>query len=467
LAVALDLLSRQNPWWADPAAVELDPHLRALDASPLRRPVRLPVSVEQDGIYILRGPRQVGKTTFLKSLLRDLIRKGHAPRALLYADCELLGVRSGPELARLLEAFLRIHPEPGRKLLCLDEVTRLEEWAGGIRALVDLGALEGVTVVATGSHAIDLRRGGERLPGRRGAGADLVLYPMTFRDYVAAHVPGAELPALGGLQPGEVYGACREVALRGLALEALFDRFLGTGGYPRPAAAYAVAGSIPPEVYWTYRDAVLGEVSRARRRETHFRELGEFVLRRLGSTLDWRDVARETDIGSHNTVRQYVEDLEALFLWHVVYRTRTLGDARPALRAPKKVHLDDPFAGHVLRAWIYGFADPWEATLHALADPEWRGRVVESAVVSHLVRRYGPFVHYFGNAHEVDAVVYRELRLEALVEVKYRSKVGTEGRKLLSRLGGGIVVSREELEWDEGSRVAVVPAPHFLAVLAP
>jgi hypothetical protein len=45
--------------------------------------------------------------------------------------------------------------------------------------------------------------------------------------------------------------------------------------------------------------------------------------------------------------------------------------------------------------------------------------------------------------------------------------VHTEGRKLLSRLGGGIVVSREELDWDEEVRVAVVPASHFLAVLAP
>jgi predicted AAA+ superfamily ATPase len=465
--VSLDLLSRQNPWWADPAAIELDPHLRALDASPLRRPVRLPVSVERDGIYILRGPRQVGKTTFLKSLIRDLIRRGHPARALLYADCELLGLRRGGELSRLVEAFLRIHPGPDRRVVCLDEVTRLEGWAGGIRALVDLGALEGVTVLATGSHAIDLRRGGERLPGRRGAGVDLVLYPMTFREYVAALAPGADLPELGGLQPGEVYAACREVALRGLALEALFERFLATGGYPRPAAAYAAVGSILPEVYWIYRDAVLGEVVRAGRRETYFRELGEFVLRQMGSMLDWRDVARETDIGSHNTVREYVEDLEAIFLWHVVYRARALGDVRPALRAPKKIHPDDPFVVHMLRAWIYGFTDPWGAALHALADPQWRGRLVESVVVSHLVRRYGPFVYYLRNACEVDAVVYREGRLEAPVEVKYRSKVHTEGRKLLSRLGGGIVVSREELDWDEEVRVAVVPASHFLAVLAP
>ena len=342
----------------------------------------------------------MGKTTFLKSLIRDLIRKGHAPRALLYADCELLGLRRGSELSRLLEAFLRIQPGPGRRVVCLDEVTRLEEWAGGIRALVDLGTLKGVTVLATGSHAIDLLRGGERLPGRRGAGVDLVLYPMTFREYVAAHSPGAELPELGGLQPGEVYGACREVALRGLALQELFERFLATGGYPRSAAAYAAVGSISPEVYWIYRDAVLGELVRAGRRETYFRELGEFVLRHLGSVLGWRDVARETDIGSHNTVREYVEDLEALFLWHVVCRSRALGDVRPALRAPKKIHPDDPFVVHMLRAWIYGFADPWGATLHALADPEWRGRLVESVVVSHLVRRYGRFVHYFRNAYE-------------------------------------------------------------------
>ena len=57
-----------------------------------------------------------------------------------------------------------------RLAIFLDEVTRVRGWAGSIRGLVDNDELQGVTLVATGSHSSDLRQGGERLPGRRGGG---------------------------------------------------------------------------------------------------------------------------------------------------------------------------------------------------------------------------------------------------------------------------------------------------------
>lgn len=49
-------------------------------------------------------------------------------------------------------------------------------------------------------------------------------------------------------------------------LRKLFERYLATGGFPRPVTAEAASGQIPTHVYEIYRDAVLGDVSKLGRR---------------------------------------------------------------------------------------------------------------------------------------------------------------------------------------------------------
>lgn len=51
---------------------------------------------------------------------------------------------------------------------------------------MDTGSLEKACVVLTGSNAADLRRGVERLPGRRGGikAPDKILLPLGFREYM-------------------------------------------------------------------------------------------------------------------------------------------------------------------------------------------------------------------------------------------------------------------------------------------
>ena len=54
----------------------------------------------------------------------------------------------------------------------------------------DQGKLDNCTVIATGSHSIDLRLGGELMPGRRGVTKndplDKIMPPMKFAEYVSS-----------------------------------------------------------------------------------------------------------------------------------------------------------------------------------------------------------------------------------------------------------------------------------------
>lgn len=55
--------------------------------------------------------------------------------------------------------------------------------------------------------------------------------------------------------------------------------------------------------------------------------------------MDWTLIAQETAIGSHVTVGDYIETLEALFLLRVVPAVRILGQAAPSFRKRRKVCL--------------------------------------------------------------------------------------------------------------------------------
>lgn len=113
-------------------------------------------------IQLLAGPRQVGKTTLLLALERDL-----GPRA-LYAACD------GPEAAlpgfwQRLWAEAERRARTGPVALLLDEVHVLADWAARLKGEWDRLRRLGtpVHVVATGSSALRLASGSrESLAGR-------------------------------------------------------------------------------------------------------------------------------------------------------------------------------------------------------------------------------------------------------------------------------------------------------------
>lgn len=73
-------LREQNSYWERPEDIEKDFHIKLLLAFPFEivNPVERKVKLNEDGIFIIRGPRQIGKTTFLKRIIRNLLKnKGH------------------------------------------------------------------------------------------------------------------------------------------------------------------------------------------------------------------------------------------------------------------------------------------------------------------------------------------------------------------------------------------------------
>ena len=150
----------QNPWWRDVAALQTDKHLLNLANSKIQWKPRIAhfFTWNQDAVYTLRGPRQIGKTTMLKGFVQELITSGTNPRLIFYHTCDLID--SPKELTRVLSSYIDAVRQdyPDRLFILLDEVSSIRDWQKGIKHLVDIGKLGNCTVILTGSHSIDVKK---------------------------------------------------------------------------------------------------------------------------------------------------------------------------------------------------------------------------------------------------------------------------------------------------------------------
>src|SRR5437588_4920186 len=124
--VVMDL----NPWWVAPHEVRpRPPAFRRRQVVALGQRLRKPSALMQ----VVRGPRQVGKTTAMLQIIADLLREGVAPTdvLLLRFDLEILREAGGLlALVRWFEDEIRKRPlhRGAPAFLFLDEVHKLPKW---------------------------------------------------------------------------------------------------------------------------------------------------------------------------------------------------------------------------------------------------------------------------------------------------------------------------------------------------
>lgn len=470
----------QNRWWTSPAWRAEDPHLALLESQPLRLPADFVTRLDlgEPGIHILRGPRQVGKSTDLKLLVERALAAGFAPRSIVYLALDLLEGQSLAELAASVERAKDLGGGGARGLILLDEVTAVERWQTAVKSLWDQGAIRGDIVVCTGSSAIDLQRGAaERLPGRRQGGVDHLVLPQSFASFAQATNGG--IPPSPGLTVAELRsddGAAllREMRVHAPALDAALDRYLRFGGLPA-SVAEAIDGAREPSerVKQVLRDSLIRELQGRGASVPAGRALLERVVLSLGSKISWSSMAREMDVPlgrgkgppSHQTVRDYVELLAAGYFLFVTYFWRSGAQSNEQSR-DKKVFLADPL--------LHGIALDYAPGL-AVDKPA----LVENAIGIALLRRYEPpgrliesFVlperlHIWQTARggEIDFVCGPRGELDA-VEVKYRERPSLAPAAAAARAHPGrpvVLATKNELRVEE--RFALIPAHTLLWAL--
>jgi len=487
-------LATQNPWWVNVRKIQTDEQIVGVENSRVRWDPRIiyTFDLERDAVYTLRGPRQVGKTTAVKLLIKKMLESGIDPRRVFYWTCDLLSTPT--DLAKLLGDYIkqtrRITLE--RLYLFLDEVSSIRDWQKAVKYLHDTGDLQGCTLLLTGSHSLDLRRAAERLPGRRGDTSgplDKILLPMKFCEYVETrdrelrelvvmrrvfHTERRK-EILATLMHGEIPPEMEELNLHSTRLSQLFDDYLITGGIISAINEYVTKGKIEAGLYQTYVSAVVGDIIRWGKKEIYLAA----ILRRIDETatsrVSWNALKRDTDISHTDTVADYVDALESSYVLQSLYKLNT-GTREPQLGDDKKIYFKDPFVLHALAGWIRQ-EPPYENALRTLAG-EQKARLVESVICDHLTRlaynlnpsdSFEPCrsVFYWANKNrEIDFVVKNR---DALLpfEVKYQNTITASDYGALfsfPTLGdnNGVLITKQTLQ----SHRDVVAIPVYLFLLS-
>ncbi len=478
----------QNPWWKYDAFQDFDKDLSELYGWPFRF-TRRELPLNPGEIYLLRGPRQVGKTTLIKQQIAELIRKKVDPVSILYYPCDYL------HSTRELRGIIDFHSERNRGtenlFIFLDEITYLQDWNREIKAQVDAGLLRKATLVLTGSGAAQLKRKAEQLPGRGLEGNQYLLLPLTFREFMlqasddVSHRIGPDLwraveAARKRLESNSMTldedmrkqrDSVEALMPFGPDLDTLLRIYLLTGGFPKTINALLRNNleSIEEETYTTFVKMVLGDFSKQGKEETLARQILEGVIRRQGTRFGYRTLTEDVD-ATHPTVIQYLETMNDSLLTQTVH---SIDFKRETARykADKKIYVTDPFIYHSVNAFIKGM-DGYTLSRETLDEESSIFSLVESVVASHLTQaRVVPymaepmsFLYFFYNPRkEVDFVYKRKSGKFTGIEVKY----GKRERKVrfpeVSQFKERITLTRDTVGFGENE--AEIPAGIFLSLL--
>ena len=239
LAPALDeFLRSTNPWWERKPGRVL-PSFRRWAFYPTRRRMESGLAP----IVVLRGPRQVGKTTIQEQLIQQYLKDGVEPQRVFrvqFDELPPLKELKTPILSlcrwfenRILGMTFNEAAHAGRPAyLFLDEVQNLDDWAPQLKSLVDHHTLH---VLVTGSSALRIEAGRDSLAGRitqLDLGPLLLRETAEMRDYgsIEGYLPENGLSSLldlnfwmGLREHGKKHSQIRDRALRD---------FSARGGYP-------------------------------------------------------------------------------------------------------------------------------------------------------------------------------------------------------------------------------------------
>lgn len=324
-----------NPWWENKSLIDEDKHIKDLNSLEyVHRPKFLDKKFYADSIYTIRGPRQVGKTTAIKMIVRENLDEIN-PKRIFYWSCDNLNGRN--DLIELLKEYSEYCNVNGvsPKYVFIDEITYLDNWQKAIKFVVDNGFLKGACFILTGSNIIDLKKGTERLPGRRGKkGEDIFHMPLKFREYVELIEPD--------FYEKHKSDSLEKLKFHSRKLKGLFEKFLKTGGIPLVINEYEKYGRVPNYIYELYYSWIIGDIFKEGKNEQTLRELMKAVISSYGTPVSWEGLAKESSIKSHLTVNSYVDLLSNLLVLFPVF-FKDVGQDKIIYRKNKKIYFYDPF----------------------------------------------------------------------------------------------------------------------------
>lgn len=330
------------------------------------------------GLILIRGARQLGKSTWIENTLRKVILDEGPGSAIYLNGDEILNSKT------LFDEILFYLPLLSQKIkvrkIFIDEITSIKNWELAIKRLYDSGETRDVLIITTGSKAIDLRRGTERLPGRKGRleRSNFLFTPISFKQFKEK---------------------CSDHFK-----ENLLTAYLMTGGSPLAINELIRTEKIPEYVTELTRDWILGECAAQERSRNLLTWIIQSLLSRGGTPVPLVKLAKDAGAANNTVIRGYVDLLSDLMCISQVLPV----DASTGAPLPRKSHKYHWI--HLLAALSFHPSRPRTIQDFHNFSAEEQGRWLEWLVAQELWRRGAiqgvdqPEVQFYwqSDSHELD-----------------------------------------------------------------
>lgn len=394
-------------------------------------------------MYLIKGPRRVGKTIYLKQ-----IAKRNKDKSLYINLDSFINLKSN-ELMREIETFINLKEN---SILFLDEVQNLKDNCSFLKAMSDLNILKKTTVFVTGSDPRAIEKCKQKLIGR--SEEQKIMAPLTFRQFllIATKDTNQKLNKLlqETISPRDTNSRIKEKYLllepHIIEIDKYFDIYLLTGGFPETINCYFANNTITKNYY---EDLIQKIFEKLDKQKTTV--ILSTLNSSLSSSLKYTTISQKTELPK-NIIKESIFELSELLLLFEVKEKQT--------DRLKKYYFKDPFVIHSINAYNSNL-DPFMESINFILNETTKGQLVENVVAGHLHNIYANNLRYlFKDNKEVDFIIANKA-----IEVKYRASIiapnkiaGDLEYLLLTRLAGSSV------DIEKGKTLAI-PASAFLAML--
>ena len=324
------------------------------------------VATDNDFIQVISGVRRCGKSTLLNFLMSKYDKVCYLnfedPRIINFEVADFYKLEE--LLPKDVEAYF------------FDEIQNVPQWEVYVRQLHDYEK----KVFVTGSNASLLSKDlGTRLTGRY---LNTELFPFSYQEFLVFEKKEANLQSL--------------------------ENYLKKGGFPEFL-------KIKNEeiLQNLFKDIVLRDIAirHGIRNTKALVDIALFLLSNIGKETTYTSLKKAFQIGSTNTVIDYLSWLEDAYL--LFFLQKFSWSAKSISVNPRKVYAID---NGLINA-------------NSLSFSQDKGRILENAVYIYL-RNYGTKMYYFKEKNECDFVMFKKEKCTTAIQVCYEINADTKTREL-------------------------------------
>ncbi len=448
----LNRLRMDNPWWATNTIDDYFQQMQRRLYLELFYPLVADTELRRG--LLLMGPRRVGKTVMLYHTIQKLIENGVNPQKIIFISIEtpIYNRISLEELFTLARQAVGKADELKGFFVFYDEIQYLKDWEIHLKSVIDTFLYS--KFVASGSAAAALKKKSQE----SGAGrfTDFNLPPLTFNEYIhLKNLNGLMIPTTINWM-GEELESFDTIDIR--TLNEHFIQYINFGGYPEVVFSEKIQANPGQFIRSDIVDKVLLRDLPSLYGITDVQELNSLftvIAYHSGSEFSYDNLSKMSGV-KKDTLRKYIEYLQAAFLIRIVHKTDI--NAKKFQRATAfKIYLTNPS----LRCALFQPIQPMD---------EKMGDMVETTIFAQWIQRSTANISYANwkegrNSGEVDIVGLSSINQKPLwaVEVKWSDRYYEHTGELQSllnfmennRIGQAIVTSIEKKGKKQLEKVAL------------